>query len=250
MTTRHAVGALAAGLSPTAQYASCAGSDAEASLDNLLTVLRDIIDFQTFLVSQIDTAKSKLRIHGVQNSDPALTVPAGLEIPLTASPCQHVAHSVAPFSAADMHTDANLANLPVARDMGATSSIGVPIVLADGSFFGTLVGLELRRSNPPNTSHGCRSSLNWLHCNCSVAVRVSPPEHLRGLSRSMSGSSRDSGDVVGYINDPECQGPSLGPCTTGREVGADPHWPRVAALCRASRLRLRFRPSRRRWHAV
>jgi GAF domain-containing protein len=149
MTTQHAVGAPATALSRTAQYASRAGSDADASLDNLLTVLRDIIGFQTVLVSQIDMAKSEIFIRAVQNSDPALTVPAGLEIPLTASPCQHVAHSVAPFSAADMHADANLANLPAAKEMGATSYIGVPIVLADGSFFGTLVGLDTASKEQP-----------------------------------------------------------------------------------------------------
>ena len=114
----------------------------DEALDSVLGVLQQIIDFQTVLVSEISREQSTLRILAVRNGDPALTVPPGLEIPLTASPCQHVASSVSPFLSADMQADPGLAVLPAAKDMGAKAYIGVPIVLADGSFFGTLVGLD------------------------------------------------------------------------------------------------------------
>ena len=64
---------------------------------------------------------SQLRVHAVKNADPALSVPQGLQIPLTASPCHHAAGSVEPFTSADMHADPELAGLPAAKDMGATS---------------------------------------------------------------------------------------------------------------------------------
>src|SRR5215217_3370855 len=91
----------------------------EQALDAVLGVLHEIIGFQTVLMSDISVEDSTLRIHAVRNSDPALTVPPGLEIPLTASPCQHVASSLAPFMSADMQADAGLAVLPAAKDMGA-----------------------------------------------------------------------------------------------------------------------------------
>jgi GAF domain-containing protein len=113
-------------------------------LDAILAAAQQTIGYQTVLMSQIDRDQSLLRIHAVLNADPALTVPPGLQIPLTASPCQHVASSVQPFNAADMASDRDLALLPAAKDMGAKAYLGVPVVLGDGSFFGTFVGLDTR----------------------------------------------------------------------------------------------------------
>ncbi|HEX2172033.1 MAG TPA: hypothetical protein VHL09_06265 [Dehalococcoidia bacterium] len=36
-----------------------------------------------------------------------------------------------------------MAVLPAAKDLGACAYIGVPLLLADGSFYGTLVGLGI-----------------------------------------------------------------------------------------------------------
>jgi GAF domain-containing protein len=123
-------------------FASKSHSQPEEALNALLTVAQKIVGYQTVLISQIDPEKSQLRIHAVLNTDPALTVPPGLQIPLTASPCQHVAGSIQPFKAYDMFADPDLAMLPACKDMGAKVYIGVPVVVADGSFFGTLVGLD------------------------------------------------------------------------------------------------------------
>ena len=41
-----------------------------------------------------------------------------------------------------MFADPGLAMLPACKDMGAKAYVGVPVVVADGSFFGTLVGLD------------------------------------------------------------------------------------------------------------
>lgn len=123
-------------------FASRTFSQPDDALNSLLSVAQKILGYQTVLISQIDRAKSQLRIHAVSNTDPALTVPPGLQIPLTASPCQHVASSIEPFKAGDMFTDPDLAMLPACKDMGAKAYVGVPIVAADGSFFGSLVGLD------------------------------------------------------------------------------------------------------------
>src|SRR3954452_17337253 len=85
---------------------------ADDALSSLLSVAQKILGYQTVLISQIDPEKSQLRIHAVLNTDPALTVPPGLQIPLTASPCQHVAGSIQPFEAANMLADPALAVLP------------------------------------------------------------------------------------------------------------------------------------------
>ena len=97
---------------------------------------QQIVGYQTALVgAQIDREQSLLRIHEVRNTEPsALTVPPGLQIPMTASPCQHVANSTRPFTAADMLHDPELMLLPAAKDMGATAYLGVPVTLSDGSF--------------------------------------------------------------------------------------------------------------------
>jgi diguanylate cyclase len=129
-------------LALTATLASKTFKTTEDAVNAVLDVAQQITQFETVLISDISTARSELRIHAVENTQPTLTVPAGLTIPLTASPCQHVASSVSPFVSTDMHADAELAVLPAAKDMGASSYIGVPVVLADGSFFGTLVGLD------------------------------------------------------------------------------------------------------------
>ena len=91
-----------------------------------------------------------------------MTVPPGLQIPLTASPGQHVPASVRPFLAGDLSADPQHAVLPAAKDMGARAYIGVPIVLADGTFFGALVGLDSRpKSIPTSRSSGSGFSLGW-----------------------------------------------------------------------------------------
>jgi hypothetical protein len=132
-----------------AQWSSRSFDSPEEALDSLLDVFQKIIGFQTVLVTDISKERSTLRILAVRNTDPALTVPPGLEIPLTASPCQHVASSTAPFMSADMQADAGLAVLPAAKDMGAKGYIGVPVLLADGSFFGTLAGLDVGLKDQP-----------------------------------------------------------------------------------------------------
>lgn len=129
-------------LTLTAKVASETFGDPAEALEAILDAARRITGFQTVLLSEISTAECTLRIHAVQNSDPALTVPPGLQIPLTASPCQHVATSVQPFVSANMQANAELSVLPAAKDMGASAYIGVPVVLGDNSFFGTLVGLD------------------------------------------------------------------------------------------------------------
>jgi hypothetical protein len=50
---------------------------------------------------------------------------------------------------ADMQADAGLAVLPAAKDMGAKGYIGVPVRCPDGSFFGTLVGLDTGLKDQP-----------------------------------------------------------------------------------------------------
>jgi len=129
-------------LALTAKVASETFGDPVEALEAILGATQRITGFQTVLLSEISTEKCELRIHAVENSDSALTVPLGLKIPLTASPCQHVATSVKPFVSTNMQVDAELSVLPAAKDMGASAYIGVPVVLGDGSFFGTLVGLD------------------------------------------------------------------------------------------------------------
>src|SRR6185295_9583946 len=85
-------------LAAVADVASRGFADADEALGALLDVVQEIIDFDTVLISEISTTASQLRVHAVKNTDSAMTVPLGLQIPLTASPCQHVASAVAPFT--------------------------------------------------------------------------------------------------------------------------------------------------------
>jgi GAF domain-containing protein len=160
MVTSNDDGPLAA----VADYASRQNTDPDTALTALLDTVQRVIGYQTVLVSEINTGSVQLRVHAVKNTDDALSVPQGLQIPLTASPCQHVAGSVSPFVSADMHADPGLAGLPAAKDMGATAYIGVPVILGDGSFFGTLVGLDLA---PKETTD---EHVQWLKVLAQLAA--------------------------------------------------------------------------------
>jgi GAF domain-containing protein len=151
-------------LALTATLASQTFTSDDDAVNAVLDVAQQITQFETVLISDINTVRSELRVHAVENTQPALTVPAGLTIPLTASPCQRVASSVSPFTSADMHADAELAVLPAAKDMGASSYIGVPVVLPDGSFFGTLVGLD-------RAAHDCsKQTVQWMQILAQLAA--------------------------------------------------------------------------------
>jgi GAF domain-containing protein len=175
MTIDGDVDAGAGALSLTATLASQTYKTNEDAVNAVLDVAQQITGFETVLISEISTARSELRIHAVENTQPGLTVPAGLTIPLTASPCQHVANSVSPFVSTDMHADAELAVLPAAKDMGATSYIGVPVVLADGSFFGTLVGLDTA------AHERSQQTVEWMQILAQLAAR-----HLERVGASVN----------------------------------------------------------------
>jgi hypothetical protein len=66
--------------------------------------------------------------------------------------------------AADMQADEGLAVLPAAKDMGARGYIGVPIVLSDGSFFGTLVGLDTGLKDQP------KEYIQWMQILAGLAA--------------------------------------------------------------------------------
>ena len=163
-------------LSAVADFTSTSFEEPDAALEALLGIAQDVLAFDTVLVSEISTAHSQLRVHAVQNTDPAMSVPQGLQIPLTASPCKHVADAVAPFTHGDMHADADLAGLPAAKDMGATSYVGVPVVLADGSFFGTLVGLDLE------AKQATTEQLAWLKVLARLAAQELQRQNARQLT--------------------------------------------------------------------
>jgi GAF domain-containing protein len=160
-------------LAATAAAATQAVGDPDEALDAILSALQQVVQCQTVLISDIDTDRGDLRIHAVHNTDPGLDVPQGLTIPLTASPCQHVASEIAPFNASDMHADPGLAMLPAAKDMGATTYFGVPVLLPDGSFFGSLVALDV--ASKPHTPE----ITEWMQ----ILARLAGGQVQRQLSR-------------------------------------------------------------------
>jgi sigma-B regulation protein RsbU (phosphoserine phosphatase) len=129
-------------LTLTAHLATQRFSTADEALQAVLVTLQRITGLQSVLMSQIGKADSTLQIVAAHNTDPALTIPAGLKLPLTMSPCLRVAGADEPFVMADLREDAELAVLPATKDMGVCAYVGVPILRADGSFFGTLVALD------------------------------------------------------------------------------------------------------------
>jgi diguanylate cyclase len=160
------------------EFASQSFSQASDALTALLTVAQKLLDYQTVLITQIDPVKAQLRIHEVLNTDPALTVPPGLQIPLTASPCQHVASSIQPFEAGDMFADPELALLPACKDMGAKAYVGVPVVMADGSFFGTMAGLD-KGSKEQTPEHA-----EWLQILARLAALEIQRQEIKELVAS------------------------------------------------------------------
>ena len=161
-----------------AEFASQTFSQADDALNVLLVVAQKLLGYQTVLITQIDPVKSQLRIHAVLNTDPELTVPPGLQIPLTASPCQHVADSIQPFKAGDMFADPDLAMLPACKDMGAKAYAGVPVVIADGSFFGTLAALD-KGSKEQSPEH-----VEWLQVLARLAALEIQRQEIKELVAS------------------------------------------------------------------
>jgi GAF domain-containing protein len=128
-------------LALTADLTTKSFRSADEAIQAVLATAQQITGLETTLMTNIHKADSALQVIAAYNNDPALNVPAGLQIPLTMSPCRNVAGSDRPFVSADMRQDAELAALPAAKDLGACAYVGVPVFLADGAFYGTLVGL-------------------------------------------------------------------------------------------------------------
>jgi hypothetical protein len=63
-----------------------------------------------------------------------------------------------------MQKDAALAVLPVAQDLGAFAYIGVPVLRADGSSFGTLVGLD------PTLQQRLDEPIRWMQILAQLAA--------------------------------------------------------------------------------
>jgi hypothetical protein len=128
-------------LALAAKAATQTNADPDEALDAILAAFQEVVDCQTVLTTHIDS--TDIHILKVLNTQPdALDVPEGLTIPRTASPCMHIAEDVAPYNSLDMHADPHLADLPAAKDMGATTYFGVPVLLPDGTFFGSFAALD------------------------------------------------------------------------------------------------------------
>jgi GAF domain-containing protein len=130
-------------LALTADLAAQSFKTADEGIQAVLATAQRLTGLQTLLLTHISKTDSTLHVIAVRNTDPALTIPEGLQIPLTMSPCRNVAGEDAPFLMADLREDAELAVLPATKDMGACAYIGVPVIRADGTFFGTLAGLNV-----------------------------------------------------------------------------------------------------------
>ena len=126
----------------TANLAAQRFRTADEAIQALLVTLQQITGLQSVLITRINKADSTLQVVAAHNPDPALTIPPGLQLPLTMSPCHRVAGADEPFMMADLRDDAELAVLPATKDLGACAYVGVPIRRADGTFVGTLVGLD------------------------------------------------------------------------------------------------------------
>ena len=141
MTTTNRA-ATADAVTVTAQLATQRFRTADQALHALLVTVQQIIGLQSVLITRIDKDAATLRVIAAHNTDPALSIPAGLQLPLTLSPCHRVAGPEEPFLMADLRADAELAGLPATKDLGACAYVGVPILRTDGAFLGTLVGLD------------------------------------------------------------------------------------------------------------
>lgn len=73
-----------------------------------------------------------------------------------------VSGSVEPLAVTDMTSDPLTAQLPSTRELGARRYVGVPVVRADGSLFGTLCGLD------PRAGETGRDVIAWM----SVLARI------------------------------------------------------------------------------
>jgi GAF domain-containing protein len=162
-------------LARVADHTSRTYAGADEALEALLVVAQQAVGYRTVLVTHIDVPQCLLQIHAVLNTDPALVVPAGLQIPMTASPCQHVATGVAPLAVADMQAVPDLAVLPAAKDMGARAYLGVPVLLADGTFFGTMAALDTS-PQPPSDDH-----IRWLQLLARLAALEVQRQHVGQL---------------------------------------------------------------------
>jgi GAF domain-containing protein len=77
-----------------------------------------------------------------------------------------------------MFADPELALLPACKDMGAKAYVGVPVVMADGSFFGTMAGLD-KGSKEQTPEHA-----EWLQILARLAALEIQRQEIKELVAS------------------------------------------------------------------
>jgi len=127
----------------------------DEAVDAVLALLAEFLDMSSVFLTSTDTKDGKLRVEASRNRSTEFVVPVGLELPLPLTPCDRVVRSGA-VALFDMANEPGGASMPSVRDLGARSYVGVPVVRADGTIYGTLCGLD------PRPRHVSGENQDWM----------------------------------------------------------------------------------------
>lgn len=111
-------------------------SPAEA-IDAILHLVRELFGLSTTIVTRLDDDRWRAMF---ASDDPGngWRIQAGLELSVSDTFCQLIQRAGAPAAIDDTLADPRTRDIPAASHHGVRSYIGVPLVLRDGSLFGTL----------------------------------------------------------------------------------------------------------------
>lgn len=112
----------------------------------LLEAAADAVDMDLVLLGHVNgSAYTAVAVHARR---PELALPEGTLIPIGETYCREELTSDTPFVLGDAQEEPRFASHPGFVTHGLRAYVGVPIVLADGTLYGTLCAADVRPRNP------------------------------------------------------------------------------------------------------
>ncbi|MFC4322218.1 PP2C family protein-serine/threonine phosphatase [Litchfieldia salsa] len=112
----------------------------EEAAHNVLSLMNETVEARSFFISS--TTQNRFKILNTINNEGGCTIPDKVDEPLDLSYCGYVTNEKKPLLITDALQNSLVRELQITQTVSIRSYLGVPIVLEDGSVFGTLCALD------------------------------------------------------------------------------------------------------------
>ncbi|HWH45015.1 MAG TPA: HD domain-containing phosphohydrolase [Thermoleophilaceae bacterium] len=112
------------------------GKEAWGTVEEVLETVREMLEMDIAYLSEFEDGVQCVR--DVNGDADSFGLTRGTEIPLTDSYCQRMLDGVIPNAIGDAHSVPAVSDLEVTESAGIAAYVGVPVVLSDGTLYGTL----------------------------------------------------------------------------------------------------------------